>query len=233
MKRLPAALVALTAVGAAAYIPSAGSILRRAAERARDGARSRDATLQGTFTAAGQKPELRTLLLRLPLSCRFENGPQVKDTVATPMNRADRDGPDAALLELACPLIAYRTLSTADAEKVLRGLAEAAGADLASANGLDRLGDQVAILLGAQAHDLTRPQLWIYKDSFAPARLVARRDGKLADLRLYEYGNPAAGEWFPRVIELFQDDKPVARFEVAQTRGFRDTAARSEDEDAR
>jgi hypothetical protein len=158
----------------------------------------------------------------------------VKGTVAAPMNRADRDGPDGALLELACPLIGYRTLSIADAEKVLRGAAEAAGApDLASANGLDRLGDQVAILLGAQAHDLTRPQLWIYKDSFAPARLIARRDGKLADLRLYEYGNPAAAEWFPRVIELFQDDKPVARFEVTQSKGFRDAAARSEDEDAR
>jgi hypothetical protein len=233
MKRVPAGLVAIFAAAAAAYVPSPGSILRRVAERARNGARSHEATLQGTFTAAGQKPEPRILSLRLPLSCRFENGPQVKDTVATPMNRADRDGPDAALLELACPLIGYRTLSIADAEKVLRGAAEAAGADLSSAVGLDRLGDQVAILLGAQPHDLARPQLWVYKDSYAPARLIARRDGKLADLRLYEYGNPAAAEWFPRVIELYQDDKSVARFEVVQSKGLRDTAARSEDEDAR
>jgi hypothetical protein len=232
-KRIPAALLGLAAVSAAAYVPGPGSALRHAAERARDGSRSREATLQGTFTAAGQKPEPRTLVLRLPLSCRFENGPQVKDTVATPSGRADHEGPDATLLELACPLIAYRTLTIADAEKVLRGTAEAAGADLAAAVGLDRMGDQVAILLGAQPHDLSKPQMWLYKDSFAPARLIARRDGKLADLRLYEYGNPAAANWFPRLLELFQDDKLVARFEVTQTRGFREGASKEEDEDAR
>ena len=233
MRRIPAALLALAAVAAAAYVPSPGSVLRRAAERARDGSRSREASLQGTFTAAGQQPEQRTLTLRLPLSCRFENGAQVNDTVATPAARADREGPGATLLELACPLIAYRTLKVADAEKALRGAAEAAGVDLVAAPGLDRQGDQVAILLGAQAHDLTKPQLWLYKDSFAPARLVARRDNKLVDLRLYEYGNPAAASWFPRLLELFQDDKLVARFEVMQTRGPGQGAGREEDEDGR
>ena len=124
-------------------------------------------------------------------------------------------------------------MTIADAEKVLRGAAEAAGADLAAVIGLDRMSDQVAILIGAQPHDLTKPQMWLYKDSFAPARLIARRDGKLVDLRLYGYGNPAAANWFPRLLELFQDDKLVARFEVTQTRGFREGAAREEDEDAR
>jgi hypothetical protein len=233
MRRIPAALLAFAALSAAAYVPSPGSILRRAAERAREGSRSHEATLQGTFTAAGQKPEQRTLLLRLPLSCRFENGPQVKDTVATPAVRADREGPDATLLELACPLIAYRTLGIADAEKVLRGAAEAAGADLTAAVGLDRLSDQVAILIGAQPHELSKPQLWLYKDSFAPARLIARRDNRLVDLRLYEYGNPAAATWFPRILELYQDEKLAARFEVTQTGGLRDGAAREEAGDAR
>jgi len=233
MKSRIAALVAFAAASALAYVPSPGSVLRRAAERAREGARSHEATLQGTFVAAGQKPEPRTLALHLPLSCRFDGGAQVKETVAAPSGKADRAGPDATLLELACPFIAYRTLSIADAEKVLRGAAEAAGADLTSAVGLDRLGDQVAILLGAEPHDLSRPQLWLYKDSFAPARLIAKRDGKIFDLRLYEYGNPAAADWFPRILELFQDDKLVARFEVTQARGPRESAARSEDEDAR
>ena len=233
MKRIPAALLALGALSAAAYVPSPGSVLRRAAERAREGSRSREATLLGTFTAAGQGPEQRTLLLRLPLSCRFENGPQVKDTVATPSVRADREGPDATLLELACPLIAYRTLSISDAEKVLRGAAEAAGADLTAAVGLDRLSDQVAILMGALPHDLTKPQLWLYKDSFAPARIIARRDNKLVDLRLYEYGNPAAGNWFPRILELYEGDKLAARFEITQTRGLHDGATREEASDGR
>jgi hypothetical protein len=226
------AVLALAGATAPAYVPSAGSILRRAAGRATDRLRTKEAALEGIFTVAGQKPEPRTLSLHLPLDCRFEGGPQVRDTASAPPGRADRQGPDATLLELACPLIAYRNLSVADAEKVLRGVAEAAGADLSGEPGLDRLGDRVAILLGAQPHDLQKPQLWLYKDSFAPARLVARREGKLEDLRLYEYGNPAAADWFPRILELREDDKLVARFDVIHARGAHETA-RDEDEDAR
>jgi hypothetical protein len=227
-----ACALALAAFAAAAYVPSAGSLLRKAAARAADGTRSREVTLEGLFSAEGGKPEPRTLSLHFPLSCRFEGGAQVRATVATPVVRADRDGPDAALLELACPLIAYRNISGADAEKVLRGAAEAGGADLTSAISLDRLGDRVAIVLGAQPRQIDRPQLWLYKDSLAPARLVARKDGRLADLRLYDYGNPAAADWFPRILELREGDKTVARFEVLETRGFRE-AARGDDENGR
>src|SRR5205814_1089048 len=81
-----------------------------------------------------------------------------------------------------------------------------------------RFGDQVAYVLGAAVRDLASPQLWLYKDTAAPARLIAHGG---ADLRLLEYGNPAAGEWFPRVVELWTAGQLAARFEVSESKGAR------------
>jgi hypothetical protein len=94
----------------------------------------------------------------------------------------------------------------------------------------DRLGDRVAVVVGAPPRQADRPQLWLYKDTNAPARLIARRDGHLEDLRLLEYGNPAAAEWFPRILELVRDGKPSARFEVLETKGFRETGEEEDDD---
>ena len=53
-----------------------------------------------------------------------------------------------------------------------------------------------------------------------------------ADLRLLEYGNPAAGEWFPRVIELWTSGQLAARFEVLEAKGVR-AASQEEEDDSR
>src|SRR6267143_4360821 len=146
----------------------------------------------------------------------------------SPLPASGASNPELELLELSCPLIAYRGMRTADAEGALQAAATIAGADLSLPAAYDRLGDRVVIVVGAPARQVDRPQLWLYKDSHAPARFLARRDGHLEDLRLLEYGNPAAAEWFPRILELHRDGKPSARFEVLETRGFRET---SEDQD--
>ena len=75
--------------------------------------------------------------------------------------------------------------------------------------------------------DASSPQLWIYKDTPAPARLIARGG---ADLRLLQYGTPAAGEWFPRVIELWSSGQLAARFEVLESKGVRGGAEEEEDD---
>jgi hypothetical protein len=226
-------LVLLCASAASAYVPTVNSLLRRSAERVTEGSRTREATFTGTLSINGGKPEPRTLVLRFPLQCRFDNGAQVRGTAASPFGRGEGGtGPDRDLLEIACPLLAYRGVSTADAERILRGVAADAGIDLNAATVLDRMSDRVAVVVGAPARRLDRPQMWLLKDSGAPARLVARRGGRLADLRLLEYENPASAEWFPRIVELVEGDKPIARFEVLETKGFRDTGARTEDDDA-
>jgi len=213
---------------ALAYIPAASVLLRKAAARVNEGSRTRDVTLTGTLQIGDAAPAQRVLALRFPLFCRFEGGAQARGTVAQPLPSSGAGNPEQELIELACPLIAYRGLRAADAESALQAAATIIGADLTAPAAYDRLGDRVAIVVGAPPRQLDRPQLWLYKDTHAPARLVARRDGRLEDLRLLEYGNPAAAEWFPRILELYRDGKPSARFEVLETKGFRET---SEDED--
>jgi len=215
---------------ALAYIPAASVLLRKAAARVNEGSRTRDVTLTGTLQIGDAAPAQRVLALRFPLSCRFEGGAQARGTVAQPLPSSGAGNPEQELIELACPLIAYRGLRAADAESALQAAATIIGADLTAPAAYDRLGDRVAIVVGAPPRQLDRPQIWLYKDTHAPARLVARRDGRLEDLRLLEYGNPAAAEWFPRILELYRDGKPSARFEVLETKGFRETSEEEDDD---
>jgi hypothetical protein len=219
-----AAAVLAAAAPALAYIPSTAVLLKKAAARVNEGNRTRDVTLTGTLQIGDAAPVQRVLALRFPLSCRLEGGAQVRGTVAQPLPSSAAGNPEQELIELACPLIAYRGLRSADAESALGAAATIAGADLAAAAAYDRLGDRVVVVVGAP------PRHWLYKDTYAPARLIARRDGHLEDLRLLEYGNPAAAEWFPRILELHRDGKPSARFEVLETKGFRETGEEEDDE---
>lgn len=212
-----------------AYIPSAGSLVRRAAERGREGSRSREVTLTGQLAVAGEAAKPAQLILRFPLACRFEGATSasVRGTADNPVAGANGGGPAQELLRLACPLIAYRSLSSADADKALRGTALAAGADVTAGGGLTRLVDRPAWVLGAGAHEPAKPQLWLYKDTAAPARLFTQGG---EDLRLLQYGNPASADWFPRVLELWKGDQLLARFEAFETRGFRATGEGDDDE---
>jgi hypothetical protein len=227
-----ALLVFLCAGAALAYVPGSQSLLRRCAERVAEGSRTREATLAGLLSIRGGKPEARTLFLRFPLQCRLDSGAQVRGTPASPFGRADGPSPDRDLLEVACPLLAYRGVGIKEAESILRTAATDAGVDLNGPTALDRFGDRIVLIVGANARQFDRPQLWLFKDTAAPARLIARRGSRLVDVRLLEYGNFASAEWFPRVVELYDGNQQVARFEVQETRGFRDTAAGAEDDDA-
>ena len=229
--RLVACLL-LASVPVLAYVPSADLLFRKAAGRVSEGGRSRgDVALIGTLQASDGAALPRTLLLRFPLSCRFEGGAQVRGTAQQPLPSSSASNPEQELLELACPLIAYRGLRNAEAEVALRTTAGIAGIDLNMRTSLDRLDDRVVELIGAAPKQLDRPQLWLYKESHAPARLIANRDGHAVDLRLLEYGNPAAAEWFPRILELYRDSKPSLRFEVLESKGFRPSAPEEQDDD--
>jgi hypothetical protein len=111
--------------------------------------------------------------------------------------------------------------------QTLQAAALAAGADVGAGAGLSRLFDQATYVLGANPRDGSRPQLWLYKDNWAPARLIAQGG---ADLRLLQYGTPAAAEWFPRVIELWNGDQLAARFEVLEAKGVRGRISEEEDD---
>jgi hypothetical protein len=215
-----------------AYVPSSGSLLKHAAARARALGRTREATLLGTLTVGGEPQRNAQIVLRFPLQCRLDAdgglSVSVKSTAQKPEGVAEgSSGPALRMLQLACPFIAYRGIPAADAPQALRDAALAAGADVGAGAGISRLGDRVTYVLGAAPRDTTSPQLWLYKDNAAPARLIAQGG---TDLRLLQYGNPAAADWFPRVIELWTAGQLAARFEVLEAKGVRGSAQEEEDD---
>jgi hypothetical protein len=216
-----------------AYVPSSSSLLKHAAARART-LRTREVTLSGTLTVSGEAQRNAQLVLRFPLHCRLEGDGglslSVKGTAQNPEGVAEgTSGPALRLLQLACPFLAYRGIPAADAPATLRLAALAAGADVGAGAGLARFDDRVAYVLGAGGRDTSAPQLWLYKDTYAPARLIAQGG---ADLRLLEYGNPAAADWFPRAIELWNAGQLAARFEVLESKGVRGTPSQEEEDDS-
>jgi len=215
-----------------AYIPTTASLLKRAAGRSAFASKTREMTLSGTLVVGGEPARHAQLVLRFPLSCRLDvdggGTLSVKGTADRPAESVEgSSGPALRLLQLACPFISYRGLRPDDAEVALRAAAVAQGTDLTAGAALSRLIDRVVYVLGAGPRDLTRPQLWLYKDTHAPARLLAQGG---VDLRLLQYGNPAAADWFPRVLELWLDGQLAARFESLEARGSRDTSEEEEDD---
>jgi hypothetical protein len=231
---LACAALAALAPGARAYIPAVSSLFRRAAARVQEGGRSKQAQLEGMLQLGEAPPVPANLTLRFPLSCKLE-GPGISVSASGEPGRMQikDDGHAGArdLLKLACPLIAYRGQNTPSAEQTLRAAAAEAGIPVDTApTALTRLFDRVAIVIGAPARLLDRPQLWLYKDNGAPARLLAKSEDRLDDLRLLQYGNPAAADWLPRVIELWHGATLVARFEALETRGFRPISEEGDDD---
>ena len=237
---VPAPALALSVVlagiaPALAYIPSADSLLRKASARVNEGGKSKEATLSGWLQLGDAAPVSAKLELKFPLACKLDAGGRTASVRGDPANpKAEDAGLGAGaidLLRLACPLVAYRGLPPLEAEAALRAATQHAGvAPELTPTSLSRLYDRVAIVLGAGSRQLDRPQLWLYKETGAPARLLARQGQALDDLRLLQYGNPAVGEWFPRALELWRGEQLVARFEALEIAGFRD-APPTEDQD--
>jgi hypothetical protein len=70
---------------------------------------------------------------------------------------------------------------------------------------LARFDGRPVYVIGAGPGELDRPQLWIDKRYLVPVRwLVEARRGTLEDVRLYGYGQPTTGPWFPERIETWR-----------------------------
>lgn len=211
-----------------AYIPSTGSLMKRAAERARALGRGREVTLSGTATVSGQPPRPAQLVIRFPLQCRFQvEGATLTSVKGSPAVADGAPGPLSQMLQLACPLLAFRGQPRDEQEKALLADAASAGIDTNAAASISRFVDRAVYVVGAGPREPGKPQLWLYKDTLAPARLTSQGG---SELRLLEYGNPAAGEWFPRVLELWNGDQLAAKFEVLETKGVKSGAEDEEDD---
>jgi hypothetical protein len=235
MKR--AALLALAvSTAAAAYIPSAGSLFRRAATQPDEVDRARAVTLTGTLQTGDAPAVPATLQLRFPLRCRLHAKGDQQGALsvrgAPGAEQVEPEGKDLGaakdLLSHACALLTFRGTAAAVGERNLRLVTAAEGVNADKAT-LGRLGERAVVVLGGAPAKPDAPQLWLYKDTYAPARLFYRSGDGFADLRLLEYGTAASDTAFPRVIELWQGGKLAARFEALEASG-RKKGAGGEDE---
>src|SRR5262249_6920373 len=121
-----------------AYVPSPTSLLKDAAQRARQLGKTREVVMTGTLTAPGAPGRASTLTMRFPSSCKLE----AEGSAPLSVKGSAADGTAGAplsLLKLACPLLTTRGLSTNEAVGTLRAAAEGAGVDLTSSTSLGRM----------------------------------------------------------------------------------------------
>ncbi|HVE81892.1 MAG TPA: hypothetical protein VND93_03560, partial [Myxococcales bacterium] len=114
-------------------------------------------------------------------------------------------------LTAVCSLLAVRSSSEGEARASVERFLEQQKVDRGSKTWLARFGGDVAYVIGSR--DDTKPQLWVFKDSFLPARLRwSDAQGTGWDVRFYDYTSPATGEWFPRLLEVHRAGELVLRF---------------------
>jgi len=226
MKRLLLVCLLGLAGTAAAYVLPGGAILRRLVE-AREEFHLVGAKVEGTLALSGgamaelgtELPESRSdaaFLLRVPGRCRLEaTTPEGKPLVVVEAGGRRRvEGPTVLALGVAvqevCALLALRSASEGDARSGLEQHLRALKVDTQTTT-LGRMGGQVVYVLGGD--QATDSQLWVFKESFLPARMRFTDDKGVAwDVRFSDYASPATGGWFPRVLEVSRGNELQARF---------------------
>jgi len=226
-------LAALVVGGTAlAYVLPGHAVIRRSVEARRDQFSNLRVTGTLTFDHASQKAVVDRLELlseggqakvdafvtmQAPARCRIDAGatdpgdPRRLSAV-TSNGKRSASGPESLALanglEQACAMIAMRGDSRAALEAKLRQ----AGVNMARTS-LARFGGQVAYVVGDEGD--AAGQYWVYKDSFQPARLRwVAKDGSRWDVRLVDYGSAAAGNAFPRVMEVYLNGQRQVRFDA-------------------
>lgn len=226
MKRLLLVCLLGLAGTAAAYVLPGGAILRRLVE-AREELHLSGARVEGTLFFSGgamvelatELPEYRTdavFLLRVPGRCRLDaTTPDTKPlSVTLSQGKRHVDGPAVAALTYAvqevCALLALRSSSESDARSALEQHLRSLKVDTHDTS-LGRVGGQVAYVLGAgKPND---GQLWVFKDSFLPARVrFTDERGAVWEVRFVDFASPATGTWFPRQLEVSRGSELQVRF---------------------
>ena len=57
---------------------------------------------------------------------------------------------------------------------------------------------------------------WIDKETFLPLRLILVNKKARRETRWLEFGSSVTGDWYPRVIEILENDVRVERAEVTK-----------------
>ncbi len=227
---LAAAAVAAAALPALAYLLPPAAVLRHMGQK-RESLALTSLEVTGTLQAEGPAADRihaaagqpaggsvsvpARILLRVPGRCRLEI------TGATPAESPAliaRDGrlegalePEpaaAALVRAVCALLASSTAG--DASATYSAALGRRGVAIADET-LGRFDGRIAYVIGGRARE-AKPMLYVDKDAFQPLRLVAPEGQAMVDVRFLGWGSPTGGDWFPRAIEVVQDDQLRLRF---------------------
>ncbi len=224
------AVAALLGSGGVAlgYVLPGGAILRRMS-KVRDEQRLSAVRIEGTLALSGSAlvdaggppggPDSQgdaTVSIRLPGRCRLDaTAPDgAKLAVVSSNGKRRADGPAvealATVLDELCAFFGTRAGSESAGRSALEAHLRSRNIDPRPSS-LARFGGQVAYVLGPTKEG--SPQLWVFKDSFLPAR-VRWTDGQLTqwDVRFLDYNSPATGDWFPRVVEAARNGERLMRF---------------------
>ncbi len=222
-----AALLLCLAAPAAAYLLPVQGVLKRMAQRREDLA-LQSLEVRGTFSLQGDAaraaaaatglaltgseltaPALVTI--KLPGRCRLELAPAELAESERPAaiwkqgrisgaRGLDRVPAAVALTEAVCVLLGQRSGGGDPGRFYAEALARL-GVPLREVH-LGRSEGRIDYVLGARPSE-KKPQVWVDKATFQPARLVyARGGGPLSEVRLLDYGSPMGGDWFPRAAEV-------------------------------
>jgi hypothetical protein len=231
VKRILFLVGVLSALAAGAYVLPGGSILRRMAE-GRDELQLSTIRVEGSYvfsgpavkeaaTALGLSTERSEvvadglLLLKLPERCRLElTVPEGNKLAVVQVGQGRRvEGTDIPSLSVAmgqlCPLLAVRSTSEGESRDRIEQHLQSLGIATRTTS-LARFGGEVAYVLGEA--DESKPQFWVYKDAFRPARVRWKDKAGAWDVRFIDYASPATGEWLPRSIEVWREGQRVLRF---------------------
>lgn len=166
------------------------------------------------------RPEILTdasFSLKMPGRCRVDLTPLEGNRAALVENSGKRrtEGNPLAVAQSAltpvCALLAIRSSSEGDSRASVERFLGQVKVDRTAPTWLARFGGEVAYVIGAR--DDAKPQLWVFKDTFLPARLRWQDEqGVSWDVRFYDYTSPATGEWFPRLLEVHRNGELALRF---------------------
>jgi hypothetical protein len=216
-------LLTLIALPAHAYIPPAGFILARLAEkRLAVNASELEVTLETSYGGADAVAE--KLLLKRPYRLRWTRAEGdgewayvYKDGEAAEVSSAGEVKRWRVEIEPLAELLTPKAQAQEPLREEYLGVIKKLGIDTGVVS-LARFSSRVSYVIGARSKDRDRNQLWVDKDSFQPVRLMFRgeHEGKkgMWDWQLREFGSRETGDAFPRVIERYFDQKLIARSEV-------------------
>lgn len=225
-----------------AYVMPSYSILRRLANRRDDltvtqlkvdglaavgPTAARDAAnLLGTEWTSGELSLTSTVYARFPGRCRIElSSPDSTKTVAAVWAQGKKrsEGGELPALAMAtealCATLALHSGTDGESRAALERYLSTLKVETKQVS-FGRFSGAVTFVLGDPADG--KPQFWIYKERFLPAR-VRTADGW--DVRFVDYASQATGDWWPRLVEVYQGNELQLRLTVLGADGHAELGA--------